>query len=94
VHTIIDLGNSNCSWCLSAMAEHLRANDLVGEVRINASTGCLEADHDFDDPASVIATITQNLRGSVQASNGESVLVALHPHVASECPWRPVSPRS
>ena len=72
----------------------LRANDLVGEVRINESTGCLEVDHDFGDAAGVIVAITQDLRGSVQASNGESVLVALHPHVASECPWRPGSPRS
>ena len=91
MHTIIDLGNSNCSWCLNALAEHLRANDLVGEVHTNASTGCLEVDHDLDDPTKVIAVIAQDLRGSIQASNGESVLVALDPHVATECPCGPGS---
>lgn len=43
-------------------------SDLVGEVRINASTGYLEVDHGLDDPARVIAVITQDLRDSVRAA--------------------------
>ena len=89
MHTIINLGNSNCPWCLNAMVEHLRANPLVGDVHVNATAGCLEVDHNLGDSAAVIAVIAQDLHGSVQASNGEVVLVELPAHAASECPWNP-----
>ena len=45
VRTIGQLGNSNCGWCLNAMADQLRARPIVGNVHLNASAGCLVVDH-------------------------------------------------
>lgn len=88
MRTIVQLGNSNCGWCLKAMADHLRAQSLVHRVRLNQATGCLAVDHDFDDPSTLIVKIGGDVRGWELASNGEVVMVELDVHEESECRWR------
>lgn len=88
MHTVIDLGNSNCPTCLNAMVDDLRAHPQVASVHSNAAIGCLEVEHDFDDPAMIIVTIRDDLRGSVQASNGELGMFELQAHIGSRCPLK------
>jgi hypothetical protein len=94
VRTIIQLGSSNCGWCLNAMADQLRARPLVGNVHLNASTGCLVVDHEHDDPAALIAGIQHDLRGWELAENGEAVMVDLDVHEESQCRWAGTITRS
>ncbi len=89
MHTVVQLGNSNCSWCVNAMIEHLRARPLVREVRSSMTTGCLEVDHDYADEAELVAGIHDDLRGWVKADNGEAVMVELDVHPEGQCPLRP-----
>lgn len=89
MRTLIELGNSNCPWCLNSMVDDLRASPHVFGVRSNAAYGCLEVDHDLDDPADVVVIIRDDLRGSIQASNGEVTMIELHPHPSAECPVAP-----
>lgn len=86
MQTVIKLGDSNCPWCLNAMVEHLRVRPRVREVQINASAGCLVVNHDHDDVAELLADIGEVLRGSVEMSNGEVVMIALRPSIVLECP--------
>ena len=88
VQTIVQLGNSNCGWCLNAMSDHLRAQSLVGRVQLNQATGCLVVDHERADPSSLIAQISGIVRGWELASNGEVVIVELDVHEERECRWR------
>ena len=88
MHTAIDLGNSNCPTCLNAMVDDLRAHPQVTRVHSNAAIGCLEVEHNFEDPAEIIDSIRANLRGSVQASNGELGMFELQAHIGSRCPLK------
>lgn len=83
--TIIGLANSNCSWCLNAMAERLADRPLVNAVHVNAAAGCLEVDHDHDDPEALVVQIHDDLRGWVTADNGEAVMVDLDVHEETAC---------
>lgn len=83
--TVIGLANSNCSFCLNAMAERLAERPLVNAVHVNASAGCLEVDHDHDDPEALVAKIHDDLRGCVTADNGEVVMVEIDVHEESLC---------
>jgi ribosomal protein S18 acetylase RimI-like enzyme len=67
--------------------EHLRAQPLVREVRLNATAACLVVDHDLDNPAALIADIRPEMRGWELAENGEIVMVELDVHEESQCPW-------
>jgi hypothetical protein len=87
VQTIVQLANSNCIWCLNAMAHQLRARPLVRRVHLDASAGCLVVDHDHDDPGALVAGIEHDLRGWELAGNGEVVMVDLAVHEESRCRW-------
>jgi hypothetical protein len=85
--TVVRLGDTNCPWCLNAMVDRLRSRPRVREVKINASAGCLELLHDHDDAAALLADIGDVLRGSVEAGNGEIVMVGLDAQIVSQCGW-------
>jgi hypothetical protein len=90
MHTIVELGNSNCPWCVNAMIERLRARPLVREVRSSMAAGCLEVEHGYKVEAELVARIHDDLRGWVNADNGEAVMVQLDVHPEGQCPFRPV----
>ena len=87
MRTVVELANSNCIWCLNAMAEEVRARPLVRHVQLSASAGCLVVDHEHDDPGALVAGIQHELRGWELADNGEAVMVDLAVHEESECRW-------
>ncbi len=89
MRTVVQLANSNCAWCLNAMADNLGARPLVHGVEVNAAAGCLVVDHDHDDPAALLAEIHDDLRGWEQADNGEAVMVDLGVHEEAQCRWAP-----
>ncbi len=88
MHTVVNLGNSNCPWCMNATVERLRARPLVHDVRSDMAAGCLEVDHDYADEAELVAGIHDDLRGTVKAANGEVMMVDLDVHPEGQCPFR------
>lgn len=91
MQTVVELDNSNCSWCLNMMATRLVARPLVRRVHLDARAGCLVVEHDHDDPAALVAEIHHDLRGWEAADNGEAVMVDLGVHEESECRWAPTT---
>ena len=89
MRTVVELANSNCTWCRDAMIDHLNARPLVRQVHVNATTGCLVVDHDHDSPAALIEEIHDDLRGWELAGNGERVMVDLDVHEEAHCPLSP-----
>ncbi len=89
MHTIVQLGDSNCPWCVNAMVERLRARPAVRAVRSSMADGCLEVDHDYHDESELVVGIHDDLRGWAMAENGEAVMVELNVHRESTCPSRP-----
>jgi hypothetical protein len=87
VRTVVELGNTNCPWCLNAMVDRLRSRSGVLDVKVNASSGCLEVIHDHDDVAALLVDIGDVLRGSIEVGNGDVVMVGLDAQVASDCRW-------
>jgi hypothetical protein len=85
MQTVVELGYSNCPWCLDAMVDRLRSRPRVRDVKINTSVCCLDVFRDHDDAAAFLAAIGDVLRGSVDA--GEIVMVGLDPHIVSRCAW-------
>lgn len=86
MRTIIELTNSNCTWCRDTMIEHLTARPLVRQVHVNSTTGCLVVDHDHDSPTALLEEIHDDLRGWELADNGEKVMVDLGLHERLHCP--------
>lgn len=76
MRTAIELGNSNCSWCLNNMLDDLRRQVVVQAVRLDASAGCLLVDH-AGNRAALLARVHAMARGSEVADNGEPVMVDL-----------------
>lgn len=87
MRTVVQLANSNCTWCLNAMVDQLRARPLVRRVHLDASAGCLVVDHEHDDPGTLVAGIQHDLHGWELAENGEVVMVDLAIHEESQCRW-------
>ncbi|MGH3849043.1 MAG: hypothetical protein ACRDRT_04960, partial [Pseudonocardiaceae bacterium] len=87
MRTVVQLANSNCPWCLSAMSDRLLARPLVRQVHVDSTAGCLVVDHDHDRPAELVAEIHDHLRGWELADNGEAVMVDLDVHEESDCRW-------
>ena len=86
MRTVVELANSNCTWCRDAMIDHLMTRPLVRQVQVNSTTGCLVVDHDHDSPAALVAEVRDDLRGWVLAEDGEKVMVNLDAHEAADCP--------
>ncbi len=76
VRTALDLGNSNCTWCLNNAVDDLRGREEVTGVVLDAGRGCLAVEHD-GGTAALVAVVRSVLRGSEQADNGEEVMVDL-----------------
>jgi hypothetical protein len=86
MRTVVELANSNCTWCRDAMIDHLMTRPLVRQVQVNSATGCLVVDHDHDIPEALVAEVRDDLRGWVLAEDGEKVMVSLDAHEAADCP--------
>lgn len=86
MRTVIELVDTNCTWCRDAMIEHLAIRPLVRGVHVNSTNGCLQVDHDHDSPAALMAEIRGDLRGWELADNGERIMVELAVHEVDHCP--------
>lgn len=86
MRTVVELANSNCTWCRDAMIDHLITRPLVRQVQVNSTTGCLGRRYDHDNPAALVAEVRDDLRGWVLAEDGEKVMVSLDAHEAADCP--------
>lgn len=52
---------------------------------MSATAGCLEVDHDHDDPSALTDLLLQSLHGWQVADNGEIVMVTTDPELTHEC---------
>jgi len=85
MHTLVRVENANCSWCMNAVRDELLARPLVRDVQMSATAGCLEVEHDHDDPSALTGLLQQSLRGWQVADNGEIVQVTTNPTLTGEC---------
>lgn len=80
---------------MNAVRDELLARPLVRHVRMSAMSGCLEVDHDHDDPSALTGLLQQSLRGWQVTDNGEIVQLTTNPTLTSECALHaPAGPES
>jgi hypothetical protein len=72
--------NANCTWVHERRTRRAARPPLVRHVRMSAMSGCLEVDHDHDDPSALTGLLQQSLRGWQVTDNGEIVQVNHQPH--------------
>lgn len=70
---------------MNAMRDELLARPLVRRVQMSAIAGCLEVDHDHDDPSALTGLLQQSLRGYRVTDNGEIVQITTNPTLTGEC---------
>lgn len=85
MRTLIRVEHANCTHCLNAIEDALMARSLVRAVRLHAADGCIEVDHDHDDPGALVELLQKSLRGWQMAGNGEIVQTPSIPSVAHVC---------
>ncbi len=87
MHTLVRVENANCSYCMNAVRAELLTRPLVRHVQMSAVDGCLDVEHDHDDPAALIAVLTTSLHGWQAADNGEIVAVTTNSTLSTGCAW-------
>ncbi len=85
MRTLIQLHNANCAACLNAIQDQLRSERSVGTVHLDAAHGCIEVEHDHDDPEVIVELLRRSLRGWQIAGNGEIVQVPEAPELTHVC---------
>jgi hypothetical protein len=85
MHTLIQLHNANCAACLNAIQDQILSQQRVRGVHVDAAHGCLEVDHDHDDPEVLVELLRRSLRGWQIAGNGEIVQVPEAPELTHVC---------
>jgi copper chaperone CopZ len=89
MRTLIQVQNANCTYCIGAVREELLARPRVHHVEMSLTAGCLEVDHDHDDPAALVELLRQSLHGAQVADNGEVVMIMTDPELTQECSLHP-----
>ena len=89
MRTRVRVADANCPYCMNDVRDELLSRPLVHGVHTSAVAGCLEVDHDHDDPGALIAVLQRSLHGWQIADNGEVVMVMTHSELDDECPWHP-----
>ena len=85
MRTLIQLHSANCAACLNAVQDQLRSQQQIRAVHLDAAHGCIEVDHDHDDPEVIVALLQRSLRGWQMAGNGEIVQVPDTPELTHVC---------
>lgn len=85
MRTLIQLHNANCAECLNAIQDQLRGQHRVATVHLDAAHGCIEIEHDHDDPDVILELLRSRLRGWRMAGNGEIVQVPETPELTHVC---------
>ena len=85
MRTLIRVENANCTDCLNAIQDVLMARSLVRSVQLHAADGCIEVEHDHDEPDALVELLRTSLRGWQIADNGEIIQVPSVPEAAHVC---------
>lgn len=86
--TLIRVDNANCTDCLNVIQDVLLARSLVRSVRLHTADGCIEVEHDHDEPDALVELLGRSLRGWQIADNGEIMQTPSVPAVAHVCHLR------
>ena len=84
MRTVVELENSNCTWCHHQTLAALRRRQWVQQVRSDFSTGCLEIEH-RDNPGALVSLIKATDRAVALAANGEKVMIQVDAHASAQC---------
>lgn len=87
MHTLVRLDNANCTFCLNDAREELLRRPLVRSVTMSATAGCLDVEHDHDDPAVLGRILREHMRGWQVAGNAEIVMVPVDVEQSDRCRW-------
>lgn len=85
MQTLVRLHNANCTYCMNAVKDELLARPRVNAVQVSAAAGCLQVDHDHDDPSALTAVLRQSLHGWEAADNGEIISVTTSSEISEHC---------
>jgi copper chaperone CopZ len=85
MRTLVQVENANCSYCMNDVRDELLARPLVRGVRLSATAGCWEVEHDHDDPQALTELLQRSLHGWQVSDNGEIVEVVNNPTQSGEC---------
>ena len=85
MRTLIRVENANCTDCLNAIQDALMERSLVRSVRLHSADGCIEVEHDHDEPDALVELLRTSLRGWQIADNGEIIQVPSVPAAAHVC---------
>ncbi len=80
--TELRIDGANCSTCLNATLDALRAIPGVTRAASSATAGCLAIEHDGIDEGLLLDAVRANLHGVARAST-EIVMVSVEPLVAA-----------
>lgn len=76
-----------CTYCMHDVRKALFARPLVHHVRMDSVAGCLQVDHDHDDPTVLTGLLRQSLRGWEIAGNGETIMISTTSKLSDGCSW-------
>ena len=83
MRTLIRVENANCTDCLNTIQDVLMARSLVKSVQLHAADGCIEVEHNHDEPEALVELLRTSLRGWQMADNGEIIQIPSIPHTCS-----------
>ncbi|MBK5223625.1 MAG: hypothetical protein JJE52_12295 [Acidimicrobiia bacterium] len=87
MHTLVRVENANCTYCLNDVRDELLSRPLVRAVTMSAVAGCIDVEHDHDDPTALTEVLSTSLHGWQVASNAEIVMVTTTAEPSDECRW-------
>lgn len=87
MHTLVRLTHANCTFCLNEVRDELLRRPLVQSVTMSATAGCLDVEHDHDDPAALGRLLREHARGWEVADNAEIVMVPIDAEPSDRCRW-------
>ena len=85
MRTLIRVENANCTDCLNAIQDAQMERTLVRSVQLHSADGCIEVEHDHDEPDALVELLRTSLRGWQIADNGEIIQVPSVPAAAHAC---------
>jgi hypothetical protein len=93
MRTLIRVENANCTDCLNTIQDVLTARSLVKSVQLHAADGCIEVEHNHDEPEALVELLRTSLRGWQMADNGEIIQIPSIPEVKHLCHLHDTQPQ-
>ena len=87
--TVVRIENTNCTYCVDDARKVLLESPLVHSVEMNAATGCLDVEHDFEGVSALTGLLRDAALNWEVADNGEIVMIASTCESSGRCARHP-----